>query len=58
MEDDLIFLQNGRRHRFFYQMKDDLNSFSKKEDDLNFQQNVRRPNFLTEWKTTSIFLEI
>ena len=41
MEDDLIFLINGRRPQFF-QM----------EDDLIFL-NGRRPKYSCEWKTTS-----
>ena len=54
MEDDLNFLENGRRPQFFgkwkktsafWKMEDDLIFFGKMEDDLNLKVNGRQPQF-------------
>ena len=42
MEDDPIFFENGRRHKFYWKMEDVLN-YKKMEDDLNSKLNGRRP---------------
>ena len=46
MEDDLIFLEYGRRPQVLSKMEDGLNFVGKMEDDLTI---------LANWKTTSIF---
>ena len=47
MEDDLNFLENGRRPQFFWKM----------EDDLDLKVNGRQPQCQSKWKTTSILKE-
>ena len=42
MEDDLIFLENGRRPKFLEKMKTSI--LSKMEGDLNFKENGRDLN--------------
>ena len=44
VEDNLIFLENGRGHQFFGKMEDDLN-FKEMEDKLNVLGNARLPQF-------------
>ena len=71
MEDDLNFLENGRRPQFFGKWKTTSNKimqpktsksktviFLKMEDDLNFLENGRRPYFFGQRKTQQIIKKI
>jgi hypothetical protein len=49
MEDDLIFLTNGRWPHLFWIWKT-TSIFSKMEDDLNFEANGKRPQYFSKWK--------
>jgi hypothetical protein len=48
LEDDLNFLENGRRPQLFGKM----------EEDLNVKENVRRPQFKCKWETTLILRSV
>ena len=66
MEDDLNFLENGRRPQSFGKWKT-ISIFRKfnmtsiclqMEDYLNILHKGRRPQYFSQWKTTSIFWKI
>jgi hypothetical protein len=55
MEDDLSFLENGRRPQFFFKWKT-TSILLKMEDDLNSFENGRRPQFIDNRRRLTFFV--
>ena len=53
MEDDLNFLENGRRPQFSGKWEK-TSIFWKMQEDLNVKTNGRQPQFQSKLKTTSV----